>query len=127
MNKKQKAFCTILTIASLTVSAAFITYGTAIVLGNDVPSWIIVFAILTAIYGISSLVTLGLAWSIHYAQKTKKYIKYLAIAFMVLFFVGSLDVGMVSGLEIVGLIVVGLMLLVNWYAVIFIANTRKIA
>ena len=67
------------------------------------------------------------------AQATKRaedrplYEKYLAVGFMIVFFLGSLDVGMVSGLEVAGLLIVGLMLLVNWLAVSLVVKVRNVA
>lgn len=126
MDRRKKTICGLLSIASAVVSCMFIAYGAGVVLGEGVPGWIVAFGVVTAAYGICSLVVLVLAWS-RYREKTKKLIGYFAAAFMVLFFLGSLDVGMVSGLEGAGLLIVGLMLLVNWFAVSAVVKLKNVA
>jgi len=117
---------TLLSIASFIVSCVFVFYGTGILLSEEVPKWIIAFAIVAAAYGFSSLAILIMAWR-RYGTRAKIIISYLAIGFMVVFVFGSLDVGMVSGLEVAGLLLVGVMLFINWLAVSTVVKWRSVA
>ena len=124
LDKKQLRGGILLTAASIVVSCVFVAYGAGVVFGEEVPGWIIVFGVVTSAYGLCSLAVLILAW-LHYGIKAKKFIGYLAVWFMVVFFLGSLDAGMVSGLEVVGLLFVGVMLFVNWLAVSAVVRLRN--
>lgn len=123
MKKMQLVTSGILSLASALVSCVFFAYGAAVLFGEDVPKWSIGFGVVTAAYGLCSFAVLIMAWR-RYGARAKKTIKYCAIGFMILFFLGSLDVGMVSGLEVAGLLLVGLMLFVNWIVVSVVVKLR---
>ena len=126
MDRTQQIISGILSVASVAVSCVFVFYGSVILFGEEVPKWIIAFGFITAAYGLCSLAILIMAW-LRYGVNVKKSIKYLAVGFMIVFFLGSLDLGMVSGLEVAGLLLVGLMLLVNWLAVSVVVKVRNVA
>ena len=102
MERKQLIIGSLLTMASVVVSCGFVAYGAGVVFGEEVPKWIIAFGVVTAAYGFCSLAVLIMAWR-RYGAEAKKLIGYLAVGFMAVFFLGSLDVGMVSGLEVAGM------------------------
>jgi len=124
MDRIQKITGSILSIISIIISLIFVFYGSLILSSEEIPKWIIAFSTITVIYGLCSLTALIMAW-FHYGESVKKCIKYLAVGFMIIFFLGSFDGGIVSGLEIVGLIIVGLMLFINWFAVSVVVKISK--
>jgi hypothetical protein len=126
MDRKQLTIGSLLSIASVVVSCMFVSYGTGIVFGGEVPGWIVTVGVVTAAYGLCSLAVLILAWG-RYGEKGKKLIGYLAVGFMVVFFLSSLDVGMVTGLEVAGFLIVVVMLFVNWLAVSTVVKLRNAA
>ncbi|RME56674.1 hypothetical protein D6779_10165 [Candidatus Parcubacteria bacterium] len=126
MERPQVITSSILSVASVLVSCIFVIYGAGVLFSEEVPKWIVAFGAVTAAYGLCSLAVLIMAWR-RYGAKEKKIMKYLAIGFMVVFFLGSLDVGMVSGLEATGLLLVALMLFINWLAVNAVVKLRNVA
>lgn len=126
MERTQMIISSLLTITSLAVSSVFFVYGAGILFVEEVPKWVIVFGVVTAAYGLCSVAVLIMAWR-SYGAKAKKLISYLAIGFMFVFFFGSLDVGMVSGLEIVGLLFVAAMPFINWLAVSVVVKLKNVA
>lgn len=123
MNIK-KLISVILTIVSIAASLMLIVYGVRGAFSENIPTWIIVFNIFTIGYGVGSLAILVWAWC-NGGNKSIKYIKYMAIGFLALFIIGSMDVGMISGLEFVLILFVALLLCVNWYSVKYVARWRE--
>ena len=113
----------ILTLFSVASSIVFIVYGIGIVLGEGVPIWIRGFAIITGLYGFGSVLTILWAW-VYGGVKTSQIVKCLAITYLTLFILGSMDVGIISGLEVVGILGVAAVLWLNWFSVRYIANRR---
>ena len=68
--------------------------------------------------------SIGWAW---YGGGTKvtNIMKYLAYGYLVIFFLASLDVGSVSGLEISGIFFIAIALWVNWFAVSKVGSWRQ--
>jgi len=114
----------VLTIVSVAVLVLLVAYGGLIASSQEAPIWIIIFGVVTTIYGLSSLVILFLAWR-RYGKKTTKAITNLTIGYIAVFILSSLDVGMVSGLEFAGIVIVGIMLSVNWLAVSVVVKSRE--
>ncbi len=56
-----------------------------------------------------------------------KSMKYLAIIFLIIFIIGSMDVGMISGQELAVILGVGLLLLFNVFSVKKIARLTQSA
>ena len=123
MTKKEWVISVILTLFSVTSSIVFIVYGIGIALGEGVPIWITGFAIITGLYGIGSILSILWAW-VYGGVKTTQIVKRLAITFLALFILGSMDVGIISGLEVVGILGVAAVLWLNWFSVRYIANRR---
>ncbi|WP_321392110.1 hypothetical protein [uncultured Desulfuromusa sp.] len=116
MKKSEKFIAAALTLLSASVSLVFFLYGAFIARGAIGQTWIMIFAILTACYGAGSLAALLWAW-FKGGKRAIKVIKYLAIAFLALFVIGSMDVGMVSGQEFILILGVGLVIWFNWFSV----------
>jgi len=94
------------------------------VFSEAVPVLIMVFGIITIGYGIGSIVIMVWAWR-KAGTKASKLIKYMAIAFLALFIIGSMDSGIISGLEFMVILAVSLLLWVNCYSIIKIAQHKE--
>lgn len=116
----------VLSFASLLVSAVFVWAGASMVSGAETPMWIRAFGMLTAIYGVINAGLLFLAW-FRTTLVLERIAKYSAIAFLFLVVVASLDVGMISGLEWVGIVVASFMLILGWLAVKRVVEFRHVA
>jgi len=125
MSRIQKITGTILSIMSIVVSSIFVFYGSIILFSEKVPKLVILFSIITLIYGLCSMIAIIMAW-FRYGESANKCIKYIAIGYMIIFFFGSFDGGSISGLEIIASIVVGIMLFINRFAVSVVVKMRKL-
>lgn len=110
-------------MASTIISVLFIAIGVTII-SDEAPFWIKAYGYLTVGYGIISASLLILAWT-KTQVKAQSFSKYTALGFMASFFAASLDVGMISGLEWIGIIVVALLLWVHWYSVKLITERQR--
>ena len=120
---KNKIINISLSAVSLTISIIFIGFGIAMTLDNP-PFWIRSSGYLTVLYGLASAVLLFLAWRQAKINK-EKITKYLAASYLILFFLASLDVGMISPLECAGIVIVALLLWFHWFTVRRVSNERK--
>jgi len=113
MNKALKiAF----SIFSIFVSSVFVIFGASIYFEFNPPIWLKAIGTITIIYGLLSIALLISAWKSK-ANLNHKISMWLSIIIFLATFIGSLDVGMISGLEFLSLIIVGGMLAINWFAV----------
>ncbi|MCK5286951.1 MAG: hypothetical protein KAJ59_03985 [Thermodesulfovibrionia bacterium] len=114
----------ILSIASVIVSFLFVFYGGRVIT-SEPPTWIMIFGILTISYGLMSVILLLFAWT--RGGNTLQRISIIgSIAFLIIFILGSLDVGMISELEWAGILIVVLMILINWFAIRKITLRKRI-
>lgn len=113
----------ILTVTSFLVSCLLVAYGTGLLFAEEVPGWAIAFGVATVAYGLCSVAVLVMAWC-RYGSRATEISRYLAIGFMIVFLLASLDTGMVSGLELLGLFFVAGMLFINWLAVSAVVRLR---
>ena len=113
-----------LTIISSIVSILFSIFGMGLFFAESIPMLIMLFALLTLLFGLSNLGILILAWK-KQSIPVKKLSGYLAIGYLILFTIGSFDHGMISGHEVIGILFVGIILLVNWLSLKSIARYRK--
>jgi hypothetical protein len=116
----------VLSFISLSVSAIFVWAGASMVSGAETPMWIRAFGMLTAIYGVMNTGLLLFAW-LRATLVLERIAKYLAIVFLLLIVVASLDVGMISGLEWVGILLAAFMLFLSWLAVKRVVEVRHVA
>lgn len=126
MNRKQLIVGSLLTFTSVVGSCVFIAYGAGVAIGEETPKWIVAFGVITVAYGLCSFVILIMAW-LRYGANAKSLIGYLAITFMAVFFLGSLDVEMISSLEVTGIFFVAIMLFINWLAVSMVVKFKNAA
>ena len=113
----------LLTAFSTVVSAAFIFNGVGMT-QFDPPIWIKACGYLTILYGTANAIMIAAAW-LKMHLNLIGISKYSAIGYMCLALIASLDVGMISGLEWVGLVVVVILLSVNCYTIRYIVKERN--
>jgi len=106
----------ILSLVCVSISAIFIRAGTFPLSRGEGPQEAVWFGITSIIYGVVSISLLLAAWKTA-MPKIEQYQRYLSGIFVVLLFVASMDVGMVSGLEIGSLLIAGLLVYVSWYSI----------
>ncbi|MET0052185.1 MAG: hypothetical protein ABW095_14060 [Candidatus Thiodiazotropha sp.] len=123
MQRSEAIVAMILSLIVAAVSVLFVSYGIAIVISEDAPIWIELFALFTIGYGVLAIGSGVWAW-FGGGKKAAQIAKVASVAFFVPYVVASMDVGMISGLEVVGILGVGLLLWGNWFAVRFVAQRR---
>ncbi len=106
---------TLVTIGVIS-SLVFLTFGASMALGDEVPVLMLGFGVFTLIYGVSSLVILIFAFCGN-ENTARKSMGVFGVVFVTVFFLSSFDNGILSGLEILGIVVVGIMVFSNWLAV----------
>ena len=107
-----KTFAALLTVVSLFISAVFCWIGVIYFKGAEGNIGVIIAAIITLSYGISNAVILGVAW-LKPLPGLRPVSRWAAVSVAVLWVVGSLDLGRISGLEVVSILGVTLLLLFN--------------
>ena len=116
MGQKETMMSIFLSFLSLLVSSLFSYYGLSVLFQPEVPVWILVFAAVTCVYGFLSITILIWSW-INGTEQLTRASKISSISYLLVFFIGSLDVGVISGLEFVGLLFVAMCLWLNWYTI----------
>ena len=116
-------FISLLSLASSTI---FVWVGYAICVGIDVPALARTFGIVAISYGAISFGLLVLAW-VRAKPALQIISKYSSLAFLVTVIAGSVDLGIVSGLEWLSIIFTAILLLVNWLAVKQVVEFRYVA
>lgn len=101
---------------SIISSFLFILYGMNIILSDVAAHGLMVFAYVTAAYGLANVAILSLAWSSRekWAVTANKFI---ALCYLGVFVMDMINKGMKSQLGVVGIIVVAVVMLANWFAV----------
>ena len=101
---------------SVISSFLFVMYGMNIILSDSAPHGVMVFAYVTTAYGLANITILSLAWSSRekWASTANKFI---ALCYLGVFVMDMINKGMKSQLGTVGILVVALVLLANWFAV----------
>ncbi|OGI64886.1 MAG: hypothetical protein A2W18_01840 [Candidatus Muproteobacteria bacterium RBG_16_60_9] len=125
MNMKS-ALIFFISLLSLASSTIFVWVGYAISVGIDVPALARTFGIVAISYGAISFGLLVLAW-VRAKPALQIISKYSSLAFLVTVIAGSVDLGIVSGLEWLSIIFTAILLLVNWLAVKQVVEFRYVA
>lgn len=101
---------------SIISSFLFIMYGLNIIMSEVAAQGLMVFAYVTAAYGLANIAILSLAWSSReaWAETANKFI---ALCFLGVFVMDMVNKGMKSHLGVFGILFVALILLANWFAV----------
>lgn len=105
-----------LVTASLLCSALFLGMGASMLASEDPPPALWWFGAVTLAYAGASVV-LVIAALMRRRAGFEKLARHLALAYLLLFAVASLDAGGLSGLEVLGVVVVAAALAVNWLVV----------
>ncbi len=106
----------VLIAASLLCSTLFFGMGSSMLIGEGTPPIWWGFGVTTLAYGAASVVLVCAAWRRRSAV-LERTARSLALGYLLLFALASFDAGSLSGLEVVGLVVVAAALAVNWLVV----------
>ncbi|MEW8324535.1 MAG: hypothetical protein AB2606_17945 [Candidatus Thiodiazotropha taylori] len=108
-------------ILSFIVSGIYVFYGLMMLQVEQLPALPFIAASMAFGYGLITIYLLSLAWT--KADKSLVQItKYIAITMVVAQIVLTLDVGMISGLEWLGILIMSLMIGINWYSIKSVAE-----
>ncbi|MEW8382827.1 MAG: hypothetical protein AB2704_13325 [Candidatus Thiodiazotropha taylori] len=108
-------------ILSFIVSGIYVFYGLMMLQVEQLPALPFIAASMAFGYGLITIYLLSLAWT--KADKSLLQItKYIAITMVVAQIVLTLDVGMISGLEWLGILIMSLMIGINWYSIKSVAE-----
>ncbi len=101
---------------SVISSFLFIMYGMNIILADSAAHGLMVFAYVTTAYGLANVTILSLAWSSRekWASVANKFI---ALCYLGVFVMDMINKGNKSQLGALGILVVAVILLANWFAV----------
>jgi hypothetical protein len=91
---------------------------------EQLPTLSFIAAIISFSYGLVTIFLLSQAW----AKANKKLInitKYIVVIMLITQIILNLDVGIISGLEWSGLLVIGLMLCINWLSVKYVIEYKN--
>jgi hypothetical protein len=111
-------------VLSFIVSGLFIFYGLLIFQLEKVPAIAFYSSVVAICYGLTTIYLLSQTW----AKPSKNYAKftgYLVVFMFVIQTVLNFDVGMISGMEWTGLVVMALTLSINWLSVKFVSEHRN--
>lgn len=115
MNRKN-IWTAILALGSAAISILFAFSGISALVSAAPPRATVLFGAFLLLYGVAALILLGVAW-LRRQPILAKLSKFSGLAFFTVVFVGSFDVGMISGLEWVMLIFVGSLLWLQFVAI----------
>ena len=111
-------------VLSFIVSGLFIFYGLMIFQLEQIPTIAFYSAIVALCYGLFTIFVLSQSW-INPNTRPPTITKYIVVMMFVIQMLLNFDVGIISGLEWVGLIVVALMLSINWLSVKYVSEYKK--
>ena len=106
----------IFSIISILLSSLFVAYGLSLTTGLNNSLWLFCFWLTSILYGGVGFYCLYLALRKGVASAVKM-LKYVSLVYLFIFIVASLDVGRISGQELLLIIIVGILLLINWFMV----------
>jgi hypothetical protein len=124
MSKKESVVAIVLSVLTIASSVLFLVYGIVIASAEDVSFWIRLFAIPTVAYGVGATAIIAWAW-LGGGVIAMQSIKVSAAMFLSVYVLGSMDVGMVSGLEVLGILGVASVLWLNWFSVRYVVKWRS--
>ena len=103
-------------ILSVLTSFAFVFYGLGVITGLSTSRWMVVFAYVTAGYGLGNIAVLSMAWNTR-AEWAPSAHKLIALCYLGVFILDVAKAGFSSGYEIFGIFMIALVLWANWFAV----------
>lgn len=116
MKKLENIYLIGLISLSVLTSFMFISFGMNTIMSGKSPEWIMTFAYVTTAYGLVNIAILSLAWSSREAWASGVS-KLIALCYLGVFIMDTVNAGMKSGLEVVGILALALVLCANWFAV----------
>lgn len=109
-------------VLSFFVSGLFIFYGLMLLQLKELSSIDFFSAIVSLIYGITSIYLLAQAW----VNPDEKYVTISKYVVLIMFFIQLiLNIGITGGLELTTMTVVVVMLVTNWVSVKHVADSKK--
>ncbi|MCG7869369.1 MAG: hypothetical protein JAY74_23735 [Candidatus Thiodiazotropha taylori] len=108
-------------ILSFIVSGIYVFYGLMMLQVEQLPALQFIAASMAFGYGLITIYLLSLAWT-KTDKSLVKMTKYIAITMVVAQIVLTLDVGMISGLEWLGILIMSLMIGINWFSIKSVAE-----
>lgn len=109
-----KIFAVAFSILSISISIFFLWTAWLMLFESETNLIMLLFGCIAGIYGTGSTFLLGAAW-LKPSRILSTAMKWLAVAALASVVMGSLDVGMISGLEWGLILVLGAVLLGKWY------------
>jgi len=116
MKKHDIIFLIGLIVLSTLTSFMFISYGMSIILSDKTTQGPMVFAYVTTAYGLANVAILSIAWSSREAWSNGAS-KFIAMCYLGVFVMDTINAGMKSALGVVGILVLVLVLFVNCFTV----------
>lgn len=124
MSNTEVTIAVVLTAISMAVSAIFIIYGWSIASSEQVPALALLFAAASIGYGMTAFALLLWSWA-GCGMKATRFIKLSASVYLLIFVAVSLDLGIISGQELLGIVGVAIAGLVHWISVRHVAHWRR--
>ena len=106
-------------ILSFIVSGIFVFYGLMILQLEQLPTLSFIAAIIAFSYGLVTIFLLSQAW-VKANNKLTRITTYIVVIMFIVQIILNLDVGIISGLEWAGLLIMALMLGINWLSVKYV-------
>ena len=116
MKKHDIIFLLGLIVLSTLTSFMFISYGMSIILADSAAHSPMVFAYVTTAYGLANVAILSIAWSSRESWSNGAS-KFIAMCYLGVFVIDTINAGMKSALGVVGILVLVLVLSVNCFTV----------
>lgn len=116
MKRQEGILLAMFVILSVLTSFAFVFYGLGVITGLSTSRWMVVFAYVTASYGLGNIAVLSIAWNTR-AEWAPTAHKLIALCYLSAFILDVAKAGFSSGYEIFGIIMIALVLWANWFAV----------
>lgn len=116
MKRQEGLLLALFVILSVLTSFAFVFYGLGVITGLGTSRWMVVFAYVTAGYGLGNIAVLSVAWNTR-AEWAPGAHKLIALCYLGVFVLDVAKAGFSSGYEIFGILMITLVLWANWFAV----------
>lgn len=116
MKKHDMIFLLGLIVLSVLTSFLFILYGMSIIMAQSEVKEFVIFAYVTTAYGLANVAILSIAWSSREAWSISAS-KFIAMCFLGVFVLETMNAGMKSPLGVVGILLLVLVLWANCFAV----------
>ena len=112
----------LLAILSASISLIFVAYGFFVAFSGGFKLPVLFFALPAIGYGLASLFCLHL--SVNTLRPYAAIIKYASLGFLVAYLIGSLDLAIISGLELAGFMFALVIVICNWVLLSSIHKNR---